>query len=181
MNRANMAGNNMRFYDSAQLGVTNELLGDARDRMSRQEQIRMQDAANRQAYKTYKAQSGQRGFNNLMNIARTGARIYAAAATGGATEGLIAATDLATTAAQSQQQGNIPMEGRSNWSGTSNVNSGTQLNYNNNMRPSMIGRNMWSSSEPLPSTSMSHGSPWRMQGRSRNMMLPYGTGSGTIY
>lgn len=152
-NQARAASDNMRFYDSAQLGVTEELLGDARERMSTQQQLQMQDAANRQAYNTYKAQSGQRGFNNLMNIARTGARIYTAAATGGASEAAIAATDLATTAAQSQ----IPMDGRSNYSGVPTINRANQINYNNqrtSTNQNFVGsRNMTSMYDPYANPS----------------------------
>lgn len=92
-----MSGANTRFYDQSQQAMTSELLGDARDRMSTQQQLQMSDAANRQAYNTYKAQSGQRGFSNLMKIGSTVARLGAAFYTGGAS----LAAEAAMTAAES--------------------------------------------------------------------------------
>ena len=184
-NMGRYQGDTARFYEGAQQQMTGELLGDARDRITQQQQLKMSDAANEQAYKEYQAQGAQRGFNNIVKAASTAARAYMAFKTAGLSEGANLAVNAATNMASNQANSgqNVPMEGRSNWSGASNAGS-TQLNYsnnNNNMRPSMTGRNMWSSSGPLPSSSMKYGSPWRLQGRSRNMMLPYGTGSGTIY
>ena len=113
MNRANTAAANTRFYDQSQLGVTTELLGDARDRMSAQEQLRMADASNKQAYRTYKAQSGQRGFGNLMKLASTGARIYMAAQTGGASELAAAGATAAGEAIGKQAAANATQRAQS--------------------------------------------------------------------
>jgi len=132
-NRGQYQGNVGRFYEGAQQDMTSELLGDARERMTQQQQLQMQDSANQQAYKEYKAQGAQRGFNNLMNAAGTAARIYMAAQTGGLSEGGKLAVDAAANAASNSSSNqtissqNIPMDGRSNFSGSSPRRN---LNYN---------------------------------------------------
>ena len=106
-------GNTARFYEGAQQNMTSELLGDACERMTQQQQLQMQDAANQQAYKEYKAQGAQRGFNNLMNAAGTAARVYMAAQTGGMSEVANAGVQAATTAAQASQTANASTSNQS--------------------------------------------------------------------
>ena len=154
--------------------MTGELLGDARERMTQQQQLQMQDAANQQAYDEYKAQGAQRGFNNLIKAGTMAARAYMAVKTAGLSEGANLAVNAATNMASHQANSgqNVPMEGRSNWSGASNARS-TQLNLNNNnnMRPSMTGRSNYSGNIGYPMIGRNR---WNNLGMFSNRPQPYG-------
>ena len=104
--KAGYVGDASRFYEGAQQQMTGELLDDSRERMGQQQQLKMQDAANQEAYNTYKAQSGQRGFNNLMKAAQTAARVYMAFKTAGMSELAAAGVDAAAKSAGSNSGSN---------------------------------------------------------------------------
>ena len=173
-NMGQYQGNTARFYEGAQQQMTGELLGDARERMTQQQQLQMQDAANQQAYDEYKAQGAQRGFNNLIKAGTMAARAYMAVKTAGLSEGANLAVNAATNMASNQANSgqNVPMEGRSNWSGASNARS-TQLNLNNNnnMRPSMTGRSNYSGNIGYPMIGRNR---WNNLGMFSNRPQPYG-------
>jgi hypothetical protein len=63
----------------------------ANRRVERQDKFRMSDAAARARVDSFNRSRGQQGFSNVMKVVETGARIYAAGATGGASELAIAA------------------------------------------------------------------------------------------
>ena len=58
----------------------------ANRRVERQDKFRMSDAAARARVDSFNRSRGQQGFSNVMKVVETGARIYGAAATGGASE-----------------------------------------------------------------------------------------------
>ena len=58
----------------------------ANRRVERQDKFRMSDAAARARVDSFNRSRGQQGFSNVMKVVETGARIYAAGATGGASE-----------------------------------------------------------------------------------------------
>jgi len=66
----------------------------------RQDKFRMSDAAARSRVDSFNNSRASRGFGNVMKVVETGARIYAAGATGGASELAIAGLN----AAQAQQE-----------------------------------------------------------------------------
>ena len=135
-NMGQYQGDTARFYEGAQQQMTGELLGDARDRITQQQQLKMSDAANEQAYNEYKAQGAQRGFNNIVKAASTAARVYMAAQTGGMSEVANAGVQAATSAAQASQTANASTSkqspGGANVSASAGPNRlGTPLNYKN--------------------------------------------------
>ena len=158
-NMGRYQGDTARFYEGAQQQMTGELLGDSRERMTQQQQLQMQDAANKRAYQEYKAQSGQRGFNNLLNAASTAARVYMAVQTAGMSEVANAGVQAATNAVSSQtsNQQSAPVGSGQNLGtgfvertkgggqnpGTGYMGSGfnryNQINYNNQRIPMMGG------------------------------------------
>jgi len=63
----------------------------ANRRVERQDKFRMSDAAARARIDSFNRSRGQQGISNVLKVAETGARIYGAVATAGATEAAIAA------------------------------------------------------------------------------------------
>lgn len=82
----------------------------ANRRVERQDKFRMSDAAARARVDSFNRSRGQQGFSNVMKVVETGARIYGAAATGGASE--LAIQALKTKQAQDQRAAATTMNSR---------------------------------------------------------------------
>ena len=150
--------------------MTGELLGDARERMTQQQQLQMQDAANQQAYNEYKAQGAQRGFNNLIKAGTLATRVYMAAQTGGMSEVANAGVQAATNAVTPQDSSGSGQNPGTGYVGSTGSNRINQINYNNQRIP-MTGRSNYSGNIGYPMIGRNR---WNNLGMFSNRPQPYG-------
>ena len=78
-------------YEGMDYGALQDQMSIANQRVNRQDQFRLSDQAARARVDSFNRSRGQMGIANVLKVAETGARIYGAASTAGATEQAIAA------------------------------------------------------------------------------------------
>lgn len=82
-------------YEGMDYGALQDQMSIANRRVERQDKFRLSDQAARARVDSFNRSRGQQGIANVLKIAETGARLYGAATTAGATEAAIAAAAAA--------------------------------------------------------------------------------------
>jgi hypothetical protein len=94
-------------------------------RVERQDKFKMSDAAARARVDSFNRSRGQQGFSNVMKVVETGARIYGAAATAGASELAIQAMKTKQANDQKKKENALEVSNREESPGYLNARYGT--------------------------------------------------------
>ena len=136
-------------YEGMDYGALQDQMSIANQRVNRQDQFRLSDQAARARVDSFNRSRGQMGIANVLKLAETGARIYGAASTGGATEAAIAAARARRNRGLTNPDNLLDEYSTQGSAVSPNNNTGTRLISNTNYRGVNPHRNFSHNEQPI--------------------------------